>query len=70
MPEKVVRGRGRIDWKGDVALVDALKDAAERLRKPWSVFVTEAFTDKLQKHGFKVPPPAPPKKRGRPRKKK
>jgi hypothetical protein len=66
MAQEITSGRKRIDYKGPVALIDALKAAANRRCRRFTDYLTEAFVEKLERDGFEVPPFTPLKKTGRP----
>lgn len=68
MAQPIEPGRGRIDYKGDPALVDALKADAARQGVSFTAYLTLAFRDLLHRNGQSVPDVPPPKRRGRPRK--
>ncbi len=67
MAQPVERGRDRIDYKGYAALVDALKDAADRRGIPFMAYLTMIFQDHLRGEGLPVPQAPPQKRLGRPR---
>ena len=69
MPAKPVPGRSRIDYKGDQAFIDLVKEAAAQARMPLSVYITQALAERLKRDGFEIPAPGqeqPKRPRGRP----